>query len=179
MRQSGRMGKKGNDQISVLSLAVPVSAIDFWKRRLIDHGFNVKESQRFGERILQFQHPCGIDYELAGDDADDREPYSGGEVPAELAIRGTHGITVRTRELDSASEFMGQGWNLKQQATDGSYTRWVFGDGGTAKIIDVLHEPNLPNGTWTFGEGTIHHCAFQVDDLGVHVAGGVSALPTW
>lgn len=168
MRQSKRKGRKGNDQIGVLKLSIPASGVDYWNKRLKDHGFNPSEGERFGERFLAFEHPCGIDFQLVGIADDSRKPYAGAEVPAEMAIRGTHGIEVTTREIDVSDEFMTNGWNLQKVATDGEYSRWAFnGANETGKLVDVRHEANQSNGTWTFGEGTIHHCAFQVKDLDV------------
>ncbi len=167
MRQSGRMGTKGTGQIKRLSLSVPVSALPYWQSRLTDHGFSVTQSGRFGESILQFQHPCGIDYELVGVSDDTREPYSAGEVPAENAIRGTHGITVSAREVAQQTEFMNVGWNGRQTAEDANFVRFEVGAGGTGAIVDYELEPDVAQGSWTFGEGTVHHAAFQVDDLGI------------
>jgi glyoxalase family protein len=170
MRQSGRKGKKGTGQVTVLSLSVPVSALGFWKKRLTTHGFKVTDAERFGEKVLQFQHPCGIDYELIGIADDARKPYSNGDVPAELGIRGTHSITVSARELDTSDEFMNLAWSARRVAADGKFVRYVFGEGGSGKIVDFALDPQLPQATWTFGEGIIHHCAFQVEDLGVQDA---------
>ena len=78
MRQSGRKGRKGSGQVTILSLSVPVSSLGFWKKRLESHGRPTREAERFGEKILQFQHPCGIDYELCGIKDDPRKPYSNG-----------------------------------------------------------------------------------------------------
>jgi len=167
MRQSGRKGRKGTGQISVLRLAVPVSSLTFWEKRLNDHGFKPTKGERFGEKFLALQHPCGIDYELVGVTDDSRKPYSNGEVPAEFAIRGTHAITVATRDLEPQEEFLSLGWTARKTVTDGKYSRYVFGEGGTGKIVDVVHEPGLPPASWTFGEGIIHHCAFQVKDFDV------------
>ncbi|MFL5387324.1 MAG: hydroxyquinol 1,2-dioxygenase, partial [Myxococcales bacterium] len=86
MRQSGRKGRKGTGQIDSLALSIPLSALGFWEKRLSQHGFRVKKNERFGEKLLQFQHPCGIDYELVGIADDNRKPYSNGQVPEELAI---------------------------------------------------------------------------------------------
>jgi glyoxalase family protein len=170
MRQSGRKGRKGTGQIDSLALSIPLSALGFWEKRLSQHGFRVKKNERFGEKLLQFQHPCGIDYELVGIADDDRKPYSNGQVPAELAIRGTHGITVSARDVDLSEEFLALGWSARRAATDGRYIRYVFGDGGTGRIVDLVHDPDRPQATWTFGEGIVHHCAFQVDDLAVQDA---------
>jgi glyoxalase family protein len=165
MRQSGRKGRKGTGQIRSLGLSVPVSSLGFWEERLTHHGFDVAKNERFGSRLLQFQHPCGIDYELVGIADDDRKPYSSGGVPAELAIRGTYGITVGARDAESSEEFLSLGWSARPVATDGKYTRYVFGEGGPGRIVDLLQEPGLPPATWTFGEGVVHHCAFQVADF--------------
>jgi len=168
MRQSGRKGRKGTGQIRTLSLSIPVSGLAFWHKRLTDHGFAVRESARFGERALGFQHPCGLDYELVGIADDNRKPYSNGEVPSELAIRGTHAIVVSVREHETSNEFMTVGWSARRIAEDGRHVRYVFGDGqgpDSGKIVDFALEPELPQASWTYGEGIVHHCAFQVDDL--------------
>ena len=38
-----------------------------------------------------------------------------------------------------------------------------FPNGGPDRTIELLHEPNRPQGSWTFGAGTAHHIAFHVD----------------
>jgi glyoxalase family protein len=165
MRQSGRKARRGTGQVRVLSLSVPGSSLGFWAKRLAAHGFEVRETARFGERALAFQHPCGLDYELVGIADDSRKPYGNGEVPPELAIRGTHGIVVSVREHESSNEFMTEGWSGRRLAEDGRFVRYVFGDGASGQIVDFMLEPELPQASWTYGEGIVHHCAFQVDDL--------------
>ena len=116
MRQSGRKGRPGTGQIGTRALAVPVAGLDFWHQRLVTHGFVTGTCERFGERVLGFAHPCGIAYELIGTADDTRLPYSNGEVPTELAIRGTRTITVKVRELEPSQEFMGMGWSGREVA---------------------------------------------------------------
>ena len=106
MRQSGRVGRKGTGQISAISLSVPESSLGFWSKRLTDHGVANKEDQRFGEKLVKFQNPGGIDYQLVGIADDDRKPYTGGGVPSEYGIRGTHGITVSVASFETSLEFM-------------------------------------------------------------------------
>ena len=72
------MDGQAGDQPAEDAAAVPVDSIGFWADRL--------------ER-LNFKHPCGIDYTIVGDpEPDSREPYDGGGVSAEHAIRGAYGI---------------------------------------------------------------------------------------
>jgi glyoxalase family protein len=164
MRQSGRIGRRGTNQARTLQLSVPESALSFWRQRLQSHGFEVEEAEAFGEKRLRFQHPCGIEYELVATSDDDRAPYEHGDVPKESAIRGTHGVTVSVSDLDLAADFAAQGWTAHLTAEEGDRARFEVGEGGTGRIIDFVAEPGLPQASWVFGEGTIHHTAFQVDD---------------
>ena len=167
MRQSGCKARKGTGQISTLALSVPESSLDFWERHLADHGFAPRRMARFGENLLAFSHPCGIDYELVGIADDDRKPYSNGVIPSEYGIRGTHGITVAVRDSENTDEFMHYGWNGQNRRVDRDYVRYEVGAGGSGTIIDFRVQPQLAQGSWAYGEGVTHHCAFEVDDLDV------------
>jgi glyoxalase family protein len=167
MRQSGRIARRGTGQIGALALSVAPSSIPFWKARLKTHGFDVKESERFGEKLLQFAHPCGIPYEIVGAHVDSRQPYSNGQVPREHGIRGTHGITVSVRDVEGSDEFMHYGWNGQHRKEERSYVRYELGAGGSGTIVDFHVEPTLAQGSWVYGEGVPHHCAFEVDTLDV------------
>ncbi|MGH8806555.1 MAG: VOC family protein [Noviherbaspirillum sp.] len=164
MRQSGRKARPGVGQIKTLALSVPVSSFGFWKKHLVDHGFTVTESERFGERVLRFSHPCGVPYELVAIPDDARTPYSNGAIPSEFGIRGTHGITVSVGDVENSDEFMQNGWTGKHRRTDGQYVRYELGEGGSGTIIDYQTEAGLPAASWSYGEGSVHHCAFQVAD---------------
>ena len=165
MRQSGRVGKKGSGQIASISLSVPESSLGFWRDHLRDAGYEHSERERFGEKMLVLQNPGGIEYELVGIADDDRTPYAGGGIPPSFAIRGTHGVTVSVRDFETSMEFMETGWNGHRTAEEGDVIRYEVGDGGTGRIVDFRRDRDLPQGSWTFGEGTVHHVAFQVDSL--------------
>jgi glyoxalase family protein len=170
MRQSGRKARKGSGQITTLALSVPQSSLGFWQKHLAKHGFEAKLSERFGEALLTFSHPAGIAYELVGIADDDRKPYSNGAIPSEVGIRGAHGITVAVRDLENSDEFMTYGWNGHNRRTDGAHVRYEVGAGGTGTIIDFAVDHGLAQGSWAYGEGVVHHCAFEVDDSAVQQA---------
>ena len=167
MRQSGRRARPGTGQICAIGLSVPGGSLGFWRTRLHERGFDVRESERFGQRLLGFAHPCGIPYEMFGIDDDARQPYSNGAVPAEHGIRGTHGIAVSVRDLECSDEFMQYGWSGQNRHQDGDYVRFEVGAGGSGTIVDFRVQPNLAQGSWAYGEGVPHHCAFEVDTLDV------------
>jgi glyoxalase family protein len=177
MRQSGRVGRRGSGQISAIGLSVPESSLDWWRSRLAGHGFDVADDERFGRKLVRFENLGHITYEMVGIPDDDREPYTGAGVPREYGIRGTHGVTVSVRDFETSMEFMELAWNGRRTADDGDHLRYEIGDGGPGKIVDYVREPDLPQGSWTFGEGIVHHCAFQVesyqvqDDVKAHLEG--------
>ncbi len=162
MRQSGRKGRKGSGQISELVLSVPTASLGDWRKRLDDLGFECREYERFGERRLAFQHPCGIDYALAGISDDIRQPHGEGAVGGAMAIRGTHSISVSVRDLEGSEEFMLLGWGGRRLAEEPGFVRYAVGTGGSGALVDFSIEPGRAQGSWALGEGIIHHQAFQV-----------------
>ena len=64
MRHTGVKGRKGSGQVSYVALSIPTGAVEFWQKRLTEHGFRVEQTERFGETYLDFEHPCGVDYTL-------------------------------------------------------------------------------------------------------------------
>lgn len=160
----GKKGRRGNGQVDTVSLSVPRSSLGFWAERLAAFGIRAERRERFGEPLLAFAHPSGIAYELIGIADDARRPYSNGQVPSELAIRGVHTVVVNTPSLEPTQEFMVDGWSATEVARDGKHVRFAFGDGGPGRFVDYRLDGELETGTWTYGEGIVHHCAFQVAD---------------
>jgi glyoxalase family protein len=163
-RQAGWMGRRGTNQMRTLNLAVPEGSIGFWADRLDAHGIGNSETERFGTQRLEFAHPCGIPYTIVGETGpDDREPYAGGEVPVEHAIRGAFGTTTSVREPEPMDFFLREGMNAEHVGSDGPHHQYRIGTGaGHGRIVELVEEPDRPQGTWQFGEGTIHHQAFDV-----------------
>jgi 2,6-dichloro-p-hydroquinone 1,2-dioxygenase len=172
-RRTGLKGRRGSNQFTVCSYAIPKGSIGWWKQHLaganIDPG-EVKE--RFGQAHLAFKHPdCDIDFEVVEDAADDREPWISPYVPVEHAVRGFHSWTASVRELEDMDWFMRHAWNFEPVGQEGAVHRYrVRGDNGPGKTIDLVHEPDLRQGSWTIGEGTIHHGAFAVPDMDAQAA---------
>ncbi len=162
-RQAGWMGKRGTNQCKTLLLSVPADSIGFWADRLGEAGVEHETVQRFGTERITFAHPCGIPYALVGDpDPDDREPYSGAGVPAEHAIRGAYGTTTSVREPEPQTFFLTEGLNGTLLGSEGPHHQFQIGDDqGHGRMLELVEEPDLPQGTWQFGEGTIHHHALD------------------
>ncbi len=164
-RQAGWMGKRGTNAMRTLNLAVGAESIGFWADRLRAAGVAVSERELFGTQRIDFAHPCGIPYAIVGEtEADDREVYTGSDVPGEHAIRGAFGTTTSVREPEPMDFFLREGMNAALVASEGPNHQYEIGDdaSGHGRIIELVEEPDRNQGTWQFGEGTIHHQAFDV-----------------
>lgn len=61
--------------------------------------------------------------------------------------------------------FLIEGMAGERVASDGPRHQDRIGtDEGYGRVLELVEEPDLPQGTWRFGEGTIHHHAFDVVD---------------
>ena len=172
MRRTGIKGRKGGGQFTACSYSVPKGSLGFWREHLIRHEIDVSaEQERFGERFLSFTHPdCGIGFEVVEVAHDQRAPWRSPYVPEPYAVRGFHSWTASVREMGDMDFFMNEAWEFRKTGIDGAFTRYEVDTGGAAKIIDIRHEADIRQGTWTLGEGTIHHGAFEVPDLDTQAA---------
>jgi glyoxalase family protein len=163
-RQAGWMGKRGTNQAKQLNLSIPGDAIAYWAERLGAAGIDVQRLELFGTERLTFAHPCGIPYALVADPGpDERAPYENGGVPAEYAIRGAYGTTTSVREVGEMDFFLTTGMRGELMGSEGPHHQYRIGtEDGHGRVLELVEEPGLPQGTWHFGEGTIHHQAFDV-----------------
>lgn len=163
-RQDGRVAKPGSGQVRCVSLSVPASSLDFWAHRLARFNYAALRIERLGAKRLMFKHPCGIEYELVGVPDDSRRPFSGSDVPTEYAVRGIYGTTISARDVAEMHEFMTDAMGFKVAGKEGRETAYSIRDGAPGRIVEIVHDAELPQGTWRFGAGTVHHIAFHVDD---------------
>jgi len=164
MKQDGRLGRFGSGQVRSVNLAVPEGGLEYWQRRLADHGIEASPSERYGARRLVLHHPCGIEYQMVGVRNDSRQPWNGSDVPAEAAIRGVYGVTVAVRDAIEMKDFMTGAMGFRNLGADGNHTLFGVQDGAPGKTVEIAYFPDLPQGSWGFGQGTVHHVAFKVQD---------------
>ena len=163
-RHVGWMGRRGTNQLKSINVSVPAGSIGYWADRLGEHGVETRETELFGTQRLEFAHPCGIPYVIVGEtEPDPREPWDDGGVPGEHAIRGAYGTTTSVREPEPMDHFLREGFGASHLASDGPSHQYEVGtpETGHGRKIELVEEPDLPQGTWHFGEGTIHHHAFD------------------
>lgn len=117
----------------------------------------------FGTPRLAFAHPCGIPYQLVPQtEPDDRVPWEGNGVSGEHAIRGAYGTTTSVREPEPMDDFLLTAFGARHLHSEGPHHQYEIGEGaGMGGRLELIEEPDLPQGSWSFGEGTMHHHAFD------------------
>src|SRR5262249_5085277 len=127
-RRTGRKARAGTGQIGIISYTVPKNSHDFWVERFNKHKVKItKQYERFGQKVLQVEHPeCGLIFELIEDDNDTRKPWVDAKygVPDKAAIRGFHSWTVNLRDMDDMHFFMNEGWDHRKTGPDGAFHRY-------------------------------------------------------
>ena len=163
-RQAGIMGRRGTNQVKTINLAVPSRSLEWWAARLAEHGVAAEGTQVLGTSRIQFAHPCGIPYALVGVDGDARRGHAGAGVPEEHAIHGAYGITVSIHHADEMVDFLELALSATRLSAEGGTELWQVGQ-GAGNVVELVEEPDQPHGTWRFGEGTVHHVAFDARSL--------------
>src|ERR1700684_1135351 len=158
-------GRPGSGQIQSTAYTVKKGTTKFWDEHLTHH--KVKHSgvqERFGQKFIRFDHPSGLQLEVLEDSADSRKAWSVGEVTGDVATRGFHGPVLSVREIGETERFFVDALGFKKTGQEGPYHRFEIGDGGAAKTVVLVHQPDRPAGSWTFGAGTAHHMALEVEN---------------
>ena len=74
--QQGLYGKRGTNQAREVLLSVPSGSLDYWHKRLGEHGVEAANAEMFGKRRIAFRHPSGVEYLFVGNDGDPREGFT-------------------------------------------------------------------------------------------------------
>jgi glyoxalase family protein len=159
--------KAGVGEVGLTRFAAPRDALPWWAERLSRAGVEgLRSETAFGEERLAFLGPDGEELALVAVD-DDRAPWTGGDAPAETAIRGFHGVTLRLADAGPMEEllrFMG----FETAGTDGALTRYRRSGGNGADAIEIETAPDGRRAAP--GAGSVHHVAFAVPDRAAQLA---------
>jgi len=153
-------GRRGSGQVHATSFTVAKGSLPFWKDHLKKHKIDQQPiAERFGQSFIRFSHPAGLDYEVMEDKDDNRVGWTTPEIGLAEAVRGFHGAVLSVREVPETERFFVDALGFRKTGVDGNYHKFETGTGGANKTITLLHEPDRPAGSWTFGAGTVHHIA--------------------
>ncbi len=161
---SRRRGRPGSGQITITAYAVPYGTAPFWNDHFARHKVEHSEIQeRFGAKFVRVRHPAGMLFEVVETQNDRRRPWTTDQIKADVATRGFFGAVMSVRTVEEQEQFLVEALGFRKLGVDGDYHRFEAGGRGPGSIIDLHHEPTRPPGSWTFGAGTAHHIAFNVE----------------
>lgn len=166
-KKPGIFGRRGSNQSKIVMQAIPVGSADFWVNRLNEKGVAAAKTNRFGADRVVFEHPCGIPHELVENPSDSRTPIANPDqgVSAEHGIKGIYGGAISVMDRTAMDDFLTIALPMKKVAdSDEGMVYAVPTNEGATSMVEVLHEPNVPQGTWTLAGGTIHHMALNTGD---------------
>lgn len=157
-------GRRGTGQVTVTAFAVPVDSLDYWADRLKQQGVAFRRaSPHFGEQLLSFSDPDGMNLELVASAgiATDRA-YGGGPVPLRHAIRGFHSATLTEEGYEKTASLLSETMGFRLLGQEGNRFRYTIGSGAPGEIVDVLCAPEERRGSVLVG--TVHHIAWRTPD---------------
>jgi glyoxalase family protein len=164
-RQAGLVGRRGTNQAREVHLAVPAGSLDYWQQRLSSRGVEAENAEVLEQRRLLFRHPTGIEYALVGVADDTRVGWTGGGVPQEHAIHGIYGIGVHVANPENMVEFLSDSFYGKAVLEEGDRVVHQVGQPSQGGSVELVVNRKDEPGTWRYGEGTIHHFAWNAQTL--------------
>lgn len=172
MRQQGVKGRLGTDQVSRLNLSIPRGSVSFWTDRLRSAGLDAITVEQYGTERIHLAHPCGVPYGLVADGyGDSGRVWEQGGVTAEHAILGSHGMTIKVSDPAPMIAYLENGLGAVANGASAASRRWRLGaDPHRVGFVELVEDRESPRGTRFLGEGTVHHCAWDVAGAEVQMA---------
>ena len=162
-RQAGLMGRRGSGQVAITNYSVAENSLDFWKRHLEGFGIEASPIERmFGKSMVRFSHPAGLEFAVVGDDRDERKGWVTDKIDDQNAVRGFHSVIQSVRDVESQHHFLCEGLGFEKTGEEGNLHLYEVNGGGPGRSVILRHDENLKQGSWHFGEGTVHHLALAV-----------------
>jgi len=159
-------GRSGVGLTHQTAFRIPAASLGYWTHRFIEK--NVAHEvleKRFGEPVLAFTDPDGMRLALVGvADIGTETAWSNGDVPAEHAIRGFHGVTLLLDDMAATGAILSGVLGFANAGTEGAVTRYrADGAGaGAGGVVDLHEAKGFLRGA--MGRGAVHHVAFRARD---------------
>ena len=147
-------GQNGNGMTLETAFIIPERSLGYWTQRLVERGIaHAAPQKRFGETVLPLSDPDGMRLALvAAKGADAVAGWSNGDVPAEHALRGFHGVALMVGAGAPTAEVLTAALGFKAAARAGNLQRFIAGDMGM-----------MIQGGWA--QGVLINAGFKLDDF--------------
>lgn len=157
---NGRKGKLGGGQVGVTSYAIPVGALEFWEKRLLQFDIPFEKMERFNEVTLQFTDPHGLQIELVEREAGEPNEWAFSGVDKKVAIKGFAGATLYSTNPEETAKSLTDVMGLTYKEREEDYMRFI----SSAPIGNVVDIKMVEDKLGEMGVGTVHHIAWRTPD---------------
>jgi glyoxalase family protein len=155
-------GTKGAGQVITTSFSVPTGSLAFWRTWLAQRSIAVTDVEpRFGGPAVAFSDPSGLMFELIANGRDERRPWTGSAVDADMAVRGLHSVTCAVRDPEGTLELFTGLLGFSTVDRTKERIRLSVGEGGPGRTLDLAIDEKAPAAS--NGLGTVHHVALAID----------------
>jgi glyoxalase family protein len=166
-------GRQGTGQASAVAFAIRPASLGYWIERLVQHGVKHEgPAKRFGEQVLSFRDPDGLQVELvAHAPAEGWVTLPTGMLPNEHEVRGFHSVTLWEEGYEQTAQLLTKELGFRAAGDEHNVFRYAATGGDPAHqgqpdtpgtIVDVRCAPGFWHGV--VAVGSIHHVAFRARD---------------
>lgn len=157
-------GRNGNGMAVETAFIIPEGSLGYWTHRLVEQDIaHDAPEKRFGESVLPLRDHDGMRLALvAVKDAGRIPGWSNGEVPAEHAIRGFHGVTLMVDDGERTAQVLTGAFGFAPDQHDGKLARFRANGDKLGQVVDVRTAEGFLAGRQ--GAGSVHHVAFRAAD---------------
>ncbi|GAA5083932.1 ring-cleaving dioxygenase [Chryseobacterium ginsengisoli] len=156
-------GTNGSGLATHIGYSVPKGSLEFWKNRLKNFNVNVEEGEIFGEKLISFQDPDGLQLQfIESSTPDDRKVWTTDDIKDENALKGFHNITLTLKKADPTIKVLTDIFGYDLQKQEGERYRFETDAIETANLVDIIENDKIIAGR--NAAGTNHHVAFRVKD---------------
>ena len=159
-------GRNGTGLATHIGYSVPKGALSFWKQRLTQFNIPYEEAEKFGEPMLSFKDPDGLQLQfIEGTAPDPRTPWVVDGITKDQALKGFHHVTLTLDQAAPTARILTDILGYQQLKSEGQTIRFKNQNIDTANILDIIEDPKGKPGY--NAAGTNHHIAFRVknDDI--------------
>ena len=160
-REKMPRGKTGAGMVTSIAFSIPNGSVDYWRQRLSYNGIRAKESERFGDQVIQFEDPHGLCLELiATPKAHSTIVQGKSKESTAQPIAGFHSATSLLRSLEETRTLLIASMGMMLHDKEGNRYRFkMSNDDSVGYFYDVVIDEKVQNGRQ--GGGTVHHIAFR------------------
>jgi len=156
-------GNNGSGMATHIGYSVPKGSLEFWKNHLQSLHVATEEGEIFGEKMISFKDPDGLQLQLIEPlSEDNRKVWTTDDIKDENALKGFHNVTLTLKKADPTLKVLTDilGYDLQKQ--EGERYRLATDAIDTANLVDIIENDKIPAGR--NAAGTNHHIAFRVKD---------------